>query len=68
MTKWEYLTAPILTHAAKQILDTSAPRAGCSWSARIAARLTTYAGAGPECQVSPGCGSLSATGDWMLTP
>jgi hypothetical protein len=21
MTKWEYLTAPILTHAAKQILD-----------------------------------------------
>ena len=28
MTKWEYLTAPILTHAAKQILDTSAPRAG----------------------------------------
>jgi hypothetical protein len=25
MTKWEYLTAPILTHAAKQILDTSAP-------------------------------------------
>ena len=23
MTKWEYLTAPILTHAAKQILDTS---------------------------------------------
>lgn len=30
MTKWEYLTAPILTHAAKQILDTSAPRAG-SW-------------------------------------
>ncbi len=24
MTKWEYLTAPILTHAAKQILDTSA--------------------------------------------
>ena len=30
MTKWEYLTAPILTHAAKQILDTPAPRAG-SW-------------------------------------
>ena len=27
MTKWEYLTAPIRTHAAKQILDTSAPRA-----------------------------------------
>jgi hypothetical protein len=25
MIKWEYLTAPILTHAAKQILDTSAP-------------------------------------------
>ena len=30
MTKWEYLTAPILTHAAKQILDAPAPRAG-SW-------------------------------------
>jgi hypothetical protein len=30
MTKWEYLTAPILTHAAKQILDPSAARAG-SW-------------------------------------
>jgi hypothetical protein len=28
MTKWEYLTAPILTHAAEQILDTPAPRAG----------------------------------------
>ena len=28
MTKREYLTAPILTHAAKQLLDISAPRAG----------------------------------------
>ena len=30
MTKQEYLSASILTHAAKQILDTPAPRAG-SW-------------------------------------
>jgi len=29
MTKQEYLSASILTHAAKQLLDTSAPRA---WS------------------------------------
>ena len=28
MTKWEYLTAPILMHAAKQIIDTSALGAG----------------------------------------
>ena len=37
MTYWAYLTAPIRTHAAKQILDASASRAGRSWSARIAA-------------------------------
>ncbi len=30
MTKREHLTASILTQAAQQILDTSAPRAG-SW-------------------------------------
>jgi len=30
MTKQENLTASILTHAAKQLLDTSAPRTG-SW-------------------------------------
>ena len=28
MTKQEYLTASLPTHAAKQLLDTSAPRAG----------------------------------------
>ncbi len=26
MTKWEYLTAPILTHAVSRSLDSSAPR------------------------------------------
>lgn len=28
MTKQEYLTASLLTHAAKQLFDTSAPRSG----------------------------------------
>lgn len=30
MTKWEYLTAPILTHTAKQILDNFGSEGG-SW-------------------------------------
>jgi len=40
MTKQEYLTASILTHAAKQLLDTSAPRAGaCANRARHEPKL-----------------------------
>jgi hypothetical protein len=36
MTKQEYLTASILMHAAKQLLDTSAPRAGSLCTSRQA--------------------------------
>ena len=36
MTKQEYLSASILTHAAKQLLHTSAPRAGSLCKSRQA--------------------------------
>ena len=33
MTKWEYVTVPVLVHATKQILDNSGRTAGssCRW-------------------------------------